>query len=121
MNGFRLREKRRNCMATNMQQTTIGLGVSISGNITLNEDLCVEGKLKADEVTLNGCTFTCGKDAETDGEVSCQDAIIHGHHKGNVTAAYEIYVGRDAVVDGDLKAPRIKLEPTATVNGRLYH
>ncbi len=107
-------------MPINLQKTIIGPKVKIEGNITLEEELIIEGRVIANRIDAGNNPIIIGLKAEVEAELYGSEIIIYGKLKGNSFAKKKIILGDKATVDGDLYAPLIDIEPTSFINGRLY-
>ncbi|MFN3605378.1 MAG: polymer-forming cytoskeletal protein [Leptonema sp. (in: bacteria)] len=107
-------------MPINLQKTIIGPKVKIEGNITLDEELIIEGKVIANRIDAGNHPIIVGLQAEVQGDLYAREIIIYGKLKGNSYAKKSIYLGDKAIVEGDCNAPLIDIEPTSIIRGRLY-
>lgn len=106
-------------MPLNLQKTIIGPKVKIEGNITLEEELIIEGRVIANRIDAGNNPIIIGLGAEVQGDLYGSEIIIYGKLKGNSYAKKSIILGDKAYVDGDLCAPLIDIDPTTIVNGRM--
>lgn len=73
----------------------------------------VEGKVRA------GKAVVVGKDGVVKGDISTQDAVIGGHVTGIVIAESRLELQATCVIDGEIRARRIKLDEGGKVNGSV--
>ncbi len=95
----------------------IGAGMRVVGNCTTEGTLRVEGVL---EGTIQaGKAVVVGKDGIVIGDISTQDAIIGGKVTGTVIAESRLELQATCVIDGEIRARRIKLDEGGQVNGEI--
>ncbi|MGH7449174.1 MAG: bactofilin family protein [Longimicrobiales bacterium] len=109
---------------TNTQQTRdnlisiIGPGMRVVGDCetegTLRVEGTVEGTVRATKAVV------IGKDGVVKGDVITQDAIIGGRVTGAVIAESRLELQATCVVDGEIRARRIKLDEGGRVNGTVF-
>lgn len=96
----------------------IGPGMRVIGDCetdgTLRIEGTVEGKVRA------GKAVVIGKDGVVTGDVATQDAIIGGRVEGAVIAESRLELQATCVIDGEIRARRIKLEEGGRVNGMIH-
>ena len=95
----------------------IGPGMRVTGDCetegTLRIEGTVTGKVKA------GKAVVVGRDGSVKGDIFTQDAVIGGHVTGKVIAESRLELQETSVVDGEIRARRIKLEEGGRVNGSI--
>ena len=96
----------------------IGPGMRVQGDCetdgTLRVEGTVEGKVQA------GKAVVVGRDGVVNGDIYTQDAVIGGHVTGKVIAESRLELQETSVVDGEIRARRIKLEEGGRVNGTIH-
>lgn len=80
---------------------------------TLRIEGVVEGTVKAAKAVV------VGKDGVVRGDIATQDAVIGGHVTGTVIAESRLELQATCVIDGEIRARRIKLDEGGTVNGQV--
>ena len=80
---------------------------------TLRVEGVVEGTIKAAKAVV------VGKDGVVRGDIHTQDAVIGGHVIGTVVAESRLELQATCVIDGEIKARRIKLDEGGKVNGQI--
>lgn len=93
----------------------IGPGTVITGDITTNGDVRVDG-------TLNGKLIVKGKlvlgnTGQVEGEVACQNADISGGIKGKITISELLSLKGTAKINGDIITNKLAIEPGANFTG----
>jgi cytoskeletal protein CcmA (bactofilin family) len=80
---------------------------------TMRIEGIVEGKVRA------GKAVVVGKDGVVKGDIVTQDAVIGGHVTGTVVAESRLELQATCVIDGEIRARRIKLDEGGKVNGSV--
>jgi len=96
--------------------TIIGEDTVIQGNIKLDGNIVVYGKILGD-IETDG-TIRIGPGAEIEGKLIGTDLQIGGHVEGNVMAVGKVMLGDKSVLHGDMKASQIVIEEGAHFEGR---
>ena len=96
-------------------ETVIGYDAYFQGTFTIKGSLKVDGRL--DGSIVDGKMVTVGQMGKIKGDISCEQAIVLGEVKGNISALKNIEVMAGSRVEGDLKAPKITLEEGSFFNG----
>lgn len=95
----------------------IGPGMRVVGDCdtegTLRIEGTVEGKVRA------GKAVVVGKDGVVDGDITTQDAVVGGRVAGTIVAESRLELQATCVVEGQIRARRIKLEEGGKVNGTV--
>lgn len=104
-------------------QTTTGTisiiapGTRIKGDCetdgTLRVEGIVEGMIRAAKAVV------VGKDGVVTGDITTQDAVIGGKVTGTVTAESRLELQATCVIDGEIRARRVKLDEGGRVNGKV--
>ena len=111
-------------MPVNTQLTILGPKTVIRDNsILVDEELLIEGSVSVKKIEMSNhpLIIGLGADVTVETEVFASEIIVLGRIRANLRAVKEIQVGARGVVEGNLSAPRIKLDPTASVTGVLRH
>ncbi|HEY0674368.1 MAG TPA: polymer-forming cytoskeletal protein [Longimicrobiales bacterium] len=95
----------------------IAPGTKVHGDIetdgTLRVEGAVDGTIKAAKAVV------VGKDGVVDGDINTQDAVIGGRVNGTVVAESRLELQATCVIDGEIRARRVKLEEGGKVNGQV--
>ncbi|MGQ0814457.1 MAG: bactofilin family protein [Gemmatimonadota bacterium] len=95
----------------------IAPGTQITGDCetegTFRIEGTIEGKIKA------GKAVVVGKDGVVKGDIVTQDAVIGGHVTGTVVAESRLELQATCVIDGQIRARRIKLDEGGKINGQV--
>jgi len=96
----------------------IGPGMRVIGDCETEGTLRIEGTV---EGTVHaGKAVVIGKDGAVQGDVMTQDAVIGGRVSGSIIAESRLELQATCVVEGEIRARRIKLEEGGRVNGNVY-
>lgn len=97
--------------------TVIGESITVSGNLTGDEDLTVQGRVEG-SITLSRTLIL-----ETSGiikaDVKVKNAIISGVVVGNLTASDSVELTAECRMVGDISAPRVIIVEGASFRGRV--
>jgi cytoskeletal protein CcmA (bactofilin family) len=95
----------------------IAAGTTVRGDCetdgTLRVEGTVEGMIKA------GKAVVVGKDGVVIGDIETQDAVIGGKVTGTVVAESRLELQATCVIDGEIRARRVKLDEGGRVNGTV--
>ena len=95
----------------------IGPGMRVTGDCETDGTLRVEGTVEG--TVRAGKAVVIGKDGVIVGDVETQDAIIGGRVTGAVVAESRLELQASCVIEGEIRARRIKLEEGGRVNGTV--
>lgn len=96
----------------------IGPGMRVRGDCETDGTLRVEGTVEG--TVRAGKAVVIGKDGVVLGDVATQDAIIGGRVTGAVIAESRLELQATCVVEGEIRARRIKLDEGGRVNGTVH-
>jgi cytoskeletal protein CcmA (bactofilin family) len=97
--------------------TIIGETISVSGNVTGDEDLTVRGRVEGSISIAKTLTVESGGVVKA--EVQARSCVISGVVVGNVTASESVEITREARMVGDIAAPRVVIADGAGFRGRI--
>jgi cytoskeletal protein CcmA (bactofilin family) len=95
---------------------TIGPSIVVRGEVSGNEDLLIQGQLDG-SVALNLNSVTVGGGGRVKADITGRIITIEGNVEGNLNAKEQIILRGSAIVQGDIKAPRVVLEDGASFRG----
>ena len=98
--------------------TIIGAGTTITGNVQSNGDIRIDGTIKGN--LLAKAKVLIGAQGKIDGDIDGKQADILGTVTGKIKVADLLYLHGKAVVDGDIFAGKLQIEPTASFNGKCH-
>jgi len=93
----------------------IGNGTDITGNITTNGDLRIDGFIKGTIRALG--KVVVGSTGKVEGEIFCQNADISGEVTANIKVTELLSMKANAVLSGDIITNKLAIEPGATFTG----
>jgi len=110
-------------MAKNDDSTTgrdgvvsiIGPGMRVTGDCETEGTLRIEGTVAG--TVRAGKAVVLGKEGVIRGDIVTQDAIIGGKVTGTVVAESRLELQATCVIEGEIRARRIKLDEGGVVNG----
>jgi len=95
----------------------IAPGTKIVGDVETDGTLRIEGVV---EGTVRAAkAVVVGKDGVVRGDIQTQDAVVGGHVEGTVVAESRLELQATCVIDGEIRARRIKLDEGGKVNGQI--
>jgi cytoskeletal protein CcmA (bactofilin family) len=95
----------------------IGPGMRVTGDCQTEGTLRIEGTV---EGTIRaGKAVVLGKDGVVDGDISTQDAVIGGRVTGSIVAESRLELQATCVVDGEIRARRLKLDEGGKLTGTV--
>ena len=79
----------------------------------------IDGKVEG-TIALNGCALTIGPGAKVQAEIHDAGSVrVLGHLVGNIHLDGFVEVGEEASMEGDIRAPRIRLADGARFRGSI--
>ena len=103
--------------ATSGAISIIAPGTTIKGDCETDGTLRVEGSVEG--MIRAAKAVVVGKDGVVIGDITTQDAVIGGKVKGTVTAESRLELQSTCVIDGEIRARRVKLDEGGKVNGTV--
>jgi cytoskeletal protein CcmA (bactofilin family) len=107
-----------NAQAREAVISIIGPGMRVVGDCDTEGTLRIEGVVEG--TVRAGKAVVIGKDGSVKGDVITQDAVIGGRIAGTITAESRLELQATCVIEGDVRARRIKLEEGGRVNGTVH-
>jgi len=95
----------------------IGEGMTITGNITVDGTLRIEGNLKGNVDATQSVVL--GPHSVVEGDIKAQDAIIGGRVRGGIATTGRLELHATCDVDGDIDAVRFKMDEGGRVSGHV--
>ena len=96
----------------------IGAGTTITGNVQSNGDIRIDGIIKGN--LFAKAKILIGAEGAIEGNIDGKQADILGKVTGTIKVADLLYLHGQAVVDGDIYAGKLQIEPTASFNGKCH-
>lgn len=104
--------------ATENAISIVGPGMRVVGDCDTDGTLRIEGTVQG--TVRAGKAVVVGKDGVVNGDVITQDAIIGGRVNGSVLAESRLELQTTCVVEGEIRARRIKLDEGGRLNGTVH-
>jgi cytoskeletal protein CcmA (bactofilin family) len=99
------------------EQSVLGAGSRVTGRVTGDGSVRVDGQLKG-EIVVSG-TADIGAGASVEGNVQAEAVDVSGTLLGDVSARGPVAVRSSALVRGELKGSEVSIEPGARVSVRI--
>ena len=105
-------------ISSNSPTAFLGVTLSIEGEITGEEDLQIDGKVRG-PISLPGRRLTVGRTAELNSEITASEVIVYGKLTGNLCASDRVEIKMHGSVIGDIITTRVSIEDGADFKGRM--
>ncbi|HNJ04846.1 MAG TPA: polymer-forming cytoskeletal protein [Leptospiraceae bacterium] len=102
-------------------RSVITHSMAISGDLTVDTHLIIEGAISATKIDSKNHTVVVGQYSAVHGDVYGSQILVLGEINGNLFASEKIDIRSTAVINGDVNAPLIKMEEKSRLNGRLNY
>lgn len=96
----------------------IGSTIKITGDVTGDEDLIIEGKVEG-EIKIQSHQVTVGKSGQVKANVTAKNIKIEGSVRGDITGNEKVVIANSGNVRGNIVAPRVTLEDGAVFKGSI--
>ncbi len=100
------------------ETATIGPSIAIKGDLTGNEDLVIQGRLKG-EVKLKQNNVTVGKSGRVEADIYGRSIRVEGEVNGNLYGEHEVVIRSSGRVQGNIVSPRVTLENGSNFKGSI--
>lgn len=97
---------------------TIGPSIQISGDVTGNEDVRIEGRVEG-TVSLADNVLTIGKEGQINATVNARSIFVEGRVEGDLKSDEQVVVQSSGNVRGNIVAPRVTLEDGCKFKGSI--
>jgi cytoskeletal protein CcmA (bactofilin family) len=97
---------------------TIGPSIQISGDVTGNEDVRIEGRVEG-TVNLSDNVLTVGKEGQINATANARSIFVEGKVEGDLKADEQIVIQSSGNVRGNIIAPRVTLEDGCKFKGSI--
>jgi cytoskeletal protein CcmA (bactofilin family) len=97
---------------------TVGISVSIKGEIKASEDVTVDGQVEG-RIDLPEHTLTIGPNATVVADINAKVVTVFGAVVGNVIARDRADIRTTGSVDGSISCGRLTVQDGATINGKV--
>ena len=113
---MRKKDKKKTTTDSSTISTLLGRDTSIEGNLTFDETIRVDGRIKGKLNSPKG-TLIIGENASIEADIAVGVAIIRGKVTGRVEAQQRVEVYAPAQVIGDISAPTVTIDSGVIFNG----
>lgn len=103
---------------TSQVTATIGPSIAISGDVTGDEDLLVEGRVQG-TIKLREHNVTIGQKGSVNADIDANVIVVEGESRGDLHAHERIIVKASGSVVGNVTAPRVVIEDGAKFKGSI--
>ena len=101
-----------------VRAATVGMSVSIKGEISGSEDVTVDGQVEG-RIELPEHTLTIGANATVLADITARIVIILGTVAGSVVAREKAEIRKTAAVEGSLTCGQLAVQEGARINGKV--
>jgi len=108
--------KKESASATQGILNIIGQGTKLTGDLTSNGDIRVDGSIEG-QIKVSQ-RLVIGNSGKVLGNIESEFATVAGHIKGNVLVKQVLELKPSARIDGDIVAGKVIIEAGAQFNGR---
>ena len=98
--------------------TLIGTGTTLKGDLNSNSDLRIDGTIIGN-ITSNA-KIVIGASGVVEGDLNGNQADIVGKVSGSIRVKDLLQLRSECVVNGNIYATKLQVEPTATFNGQCH-
>src|SRR4051812_27044271 len=98
--------------------TLISAGTTLKGDISSNSDLRIDGTIIGN--VSSAAKIVIGASGSVEGDLSGNQADIVGKVSGNIKTKDLLQLRSDSVVNGNVYAGKLQVEPTAIFNGQCH-
>ena len=98
--------------------TLISAGTTVKGDISSNSDLRIDGTISGN---INSTSkIIVGATGVVEGDITGNQADVVGKVSGNIRTKDLLQLRGDCVINGNLFAGKLQVEPTAKFNGQCH-
>ena len=98
--------------------TLISAGTTVKGDISSNSDLSIDGAIIGN--VSSSAKIVIGASGSVEGDISGNQADIVGKVSGNIKTKDLLQLRGDCMVNGNVYAGKLQVEPTAIFNGQCH-
>ncbi|MBN2276041.1 MAG: polymer-forming cytoskeletal protein [Bacteroidales bacterium] len=93
----------------------IGVGTEITGDVSTNGDIRIDGVLNGNLKTKG--KLVIGETGTVKGEITCKNTVVEGSVNGKITVAELLTLKATSSFNGDINTRRLAIEPGAKFTG----
>jgi cytoskeletal protein CcmA (bactofilin family) len=98
--------------------TLIGAGTTVKGDMHSETDIRIDGRV---EGNITGSSkIIVGANGHVEGNISGKQADVVGKVTGNIKVSDLLQLRGTSIVNGNIYAAKLQIEPTATFNGECH-
>lgn len=98
--------------------TLVSAGTNLKGDISSNSDLRIDGTIIGN--IHSSAKIVIGASGVVEGDITGNQADIVGKVSGNIKTKDLLQLRGDSVVNGNVYAGKLQVEPTAIFNGQCH-
>jgi cytoskeletal protein CcmA (bactofilin family) len=98
--------------------TVIGTSLVITGQVTSQEDVAIQGRLVG-KISVEKGALLIAQSANVEAEAQVARLTVHGGFSGDIEATERVELSQTANVSGTLIAPAVVLHDGAVFNGSI--
>jgi cytoskeletal protein CcmA (bactofilin family) len=98
--------------------TLISAGTTLKGDISSNSDLRIDGTIVGN--VTSSSKIVIGASGSIEGDIFGNQADIVGKVSGNIKTKDLLQLRGDCIVNGNVQAGKLQVEPTAKFNGQCH-
>ena len=98
--------------------TLVSAGTTLKGDISSNSDLRIDGTVIGN--VSSSSKIVIGASGSVEGDISGNQADIVGKVAGNIKTKDLLQLRADSLVNGNVYAGKLQVEPTAIFNGQCH-
>ena len=98
--------------------TLVSAGTTLKGDISSNSDLRIDGTVIGN--VNSSSKIVIGASGSVEGDISGNQADIVGKVAGNIKTKDLLQLRADCLVNGNVYAGKLQVEPTAIFNGQCH-
>ena len=98
--------------------TIISAGTTITGSVQSNGDIRIDGTVLGNLEAK--AKILIGASGLIEGDINGKQADILGRINGNIKVTDLLHLHGKAIVDGDIFAGKLQIEPSASFNGQCH-
>ena len=103
---------------SSVEQSAIGNGLVVHGEIIGAESLFIDGKVEG-SISLPGNRVTVGRNGNVEANISAREIVVMGKVRENVTASDRVDIRAEGGFIGDVTAARVSIEDGAFFKGGI--
>jgi cytoskeletal protein CcmA (bactofilin family) len=93
----------------------IGVGTEITGDVSTNSDIRIDGNLNGNLKTKG--KLVIGETGTIKGEITCKNSVVEGGINGKINVSELLTLKATSSLKGDISTRRLAIEPGAKFTG----